>query len=92
MQMVSFPAGGYLRVTWETKNESRSGAGRFKVILGSAISGRQISTVVDARGPGRGAGYLNEESRSFYVIVESNDIDWKFRIDEGSLGEIESKK
>jgi NADPH:quinone reductase-like Zn-dependent oxidoreductase len=48
----SFPASsGYLRFTWETSNETKPGEGRFKLILGSSISGRLIQVVVDSTYP-----------------------------------------
>ena len=42
LETNSFPASsGYLRFTWETSNETKPGEGRFKLILGSSISGRR---------------------------------------------------
>ena len=83
---------GYLRVTWETRNEARPGAGRFKLIVGSSISGRALSVMVDAKGVGHNVSYLNEDARTFYALVESSDVDWKFTIDEGFPGTVETGK
>jgi len=89
----SFPAsGGYLRFTWETNNETKPGEGRFKLALGSSISGRVIMTVVDSKGAKRDVAYVSEEARTFYVKVESANVDWKVTVDEGFAATIEPKQ
>jgi hypothetical protein len=89
----SFPAsGGYLRFTWETSNETKPGEGRFKLALGSSISGRVIMTVVDSKGAKRDVAYVSEEARTFYVKVESANVDWKVTVDEGFAATIEPKQ
>jgi hypothetical protein len=85
----SFPSNGYLRFTWETTNETTPGEGRFKLILGSSISGRAIMTLVDHKGAGRDVAYVSEEARTFYIKVESANEDWKVIVDEGSAATIE---
>ncbi len=74
---------GYLRFTWATSNETKPGEGRFKLLLGSSISGRVIQAVVDSQGASHGVAYVSEEARTFYFKVESADEDWKFTVDEG---------
>ena len=89
----SFPAAsGYLRFTWETNNETKPGEGRFKLMLGSSISGRVIQVVVDKKGVGRDVAYVSEEARTFYLKVESANVDWKVIVDEGFSATVESKK
>ena len=88
----SFPAAsGYLRFTWETSNETKPGEGRFKLMLGSSISGRVIQVVVDSKGASHDVAYVSEEARTFYVKVESANEDWKFTVDEGFSATIEPK-
>ena len=92
VETESFPgSSGYFRFTWETSGETQPGAGRFKLILGSSISGRPLETAVDRKGPGRGVAYLSEDPRTFYLQVESANEDWKFTIDEGFSATIETK-
>ena len=92
METNSFPgASGYLRFTWETSNETKPGEGRFKLMLGSSISGRVIMTVVDRKGAGRDVAYVSEEARTFYIKVESANEDWKVIVDEGFSATIEGK-
>jgi hypothetical protein len=92
LETSSFPgASGYFRFTWETTNETKPGEGRFKLILGSSISGRAIEAVVDSKGQGRGVAYISEDPRTFYMRVESANEDWKFTIDEGFSATIETK-
>src|SRR5918999_4459928 len=77
LETNSFPSSsGYLRFTWETSNETKPGEGRFKLILGSSISGRAIMTVVDSKGVGRDVAYVSEEARTFYLKVEPANEDW----------------
>ena len=92
METNSFPSNGYLRFTWETSNETKPGEGRFKLILGSSISGRQIMVVVDKKGTGRDVAYVSEEARTFYVKVESANVDWKVIVDEGFAATLEHKR
>ena len=90
LETNSFPASsGYLRFTWETSNETKPGEGRFKLILGSSISGRQIQAVVDSKGASHDVAYVSEDPRTFYVKVESANEDWKFTVDEGFPATIE---
>ena len=92
METNSFPASsGYLRFTWETSNETKPGEGRFKLSLGSSISGRVILVVVDRKGAGRGVEYVSEEARTFYNKVQSANEDWKVIVDEGFSATIEPK-
>ena len=45
---------GALRMHWRTKNEVPQGAGTFRLILHSAISGRVLQEPVDEKGIGAG--------------------------------------
>ena len=93
LETNSFPAsGGYLRFTWETSNETKPGAGRFKLFLGRSISGRIIQVVVDSKGASHDVAYVSEEARTFYIKVESANEDWKFTVDEGFNATIEHKR
>jgi hypothetical protein len=92
METNSFPSStGYLRFTWETTNETKPGEGRFKLILGSSISGRAILTVVDSKGAGRDVAYVSEEARTFFLKIESANEDWKLTVDEGFAATIEPR-
>jgi outer membrane biogenesis lipoprotein LolB len=92
LETNSFPSSsGYLRFTWETSNETKPGEGRFKLTLGSSISGRLIQVVVDSQGASRDVSYVSEEPRTFYLKVESANEDWKVTVDEGFSATIEPK-
>src|SRR6185503_10519706 len=68
LETNSFPgSSGYFRFTWETSNETQPGEGRFKLILGSSISGRLIQVVVDSKGAGHDVAYVSEDPRTFYI-------------------------
>ena len=73
---------GRFRIHWETTNESPAGAGTFKLTLRSAISGRTLQLVVDHKGVGAGTADYDEGPRTYDFLVESANLDWKFRVDE----------
>jgi hypothetical protein len=77
---------GALRMRWRTKNESPGGRGTFRLILQSAISGRDLHETVDATGPGEGTAYVAEDPRSFQISVESVNLDWSFTVEEAIFG------
>ena len=75
---------GRLRIIWETSNESTPGAGTFKLTLRSGVSGRTIAVVADHRGVGTGTVDTDEGPRTYDFLVESANVDWKFRVEETS--------
>jgi hypothetical protein len=74
---------GSLRLQWETRNETGTGAGIFRVTVHSDVSGRPLLLAVDARGVGRDTAYVTEDPRSFFLSVESANLDWTLMAEEG---------
>ena len=77
---------GALRMHWRTKNEAPTGAGTFRLILQSAISGRTLQEPVDETGTGEGTVYVAEDPRGFYMSVESANLDWSVTVEEAVFG------
>lgn len=77
---------GALRVRWETRNERSGHVGTFRLILQSAVSGRQLAVAADQRGVGKGESLVSEPPHQAYVLIESADVDWSFTVDEGVIG------
>lgn len=75
---------GRFRIVWETSNESAPGAGTFKLTMRSAISGRTLGIAADHRGVGTGTVEYDEGPRTYDFLVESANVDWKFRVEETS--------
>jgi hypothetical protein len=75
---------GRFRIIWQTTNELSPGAGRFKLTLRSAISGRTIGIVADTAGVGSGTAEYDEGPRTYDFLVESANVDWTFRVEETS--------
>ena len=73
---------GTLRLSWEAKNESRPGAGTFKVTVHSDVSGRSLLVAVDHKGVGRDTTYVYEDPRAFFLVIESANLDWTLTADE----------
>lgn len=73
---------GRFTITWETTNESPAGTGIFRLTMRSAISGRNMQVVADHRGVGTGTASYDEGPRTYDFLVESANLDWKFRVDE----------
>ena len=74
---------GSLRLRWETRNETAPGTGIFRVTVHSDVSGRALVLAVDARGVGRDTVHVSEDPRSFFLAVESANLDWTVAADEG---------
>ena len=79
---------GSLRFHWRTTHEDPKGRGRFKLVLQSAISGRDLQEPVDHQGPGEGTAYAADDPRVFHVSVESAGIDWTFSVAEAAFGTV----
>jgi len=78
---------GTLRVRWEANAASATGptpasSGVFRLDAHSAISGRLLQQVVDQTGAGRGIGYVQQDPHTFYVVVESTQLNWQFTVEE----------
>jgi hypothetical protein len=73
---------GSLRVRWHTDHEIPPGDGTFRLTLHSAISGRPLAQAVDHRGVGADTSYVSEDPRVFFLVVDSDRVDWSFSIDE----------
>lgn len=76
---------GSLRFRWRTTNEDPKARGRFKLILQSAISGRDLQEPVDEEGPGEGTAYAADDPRVFHMSVESANLDWSFTVEEAAF-------
>jgi hypothetical protein len=74
---------GLLRITWEARNASGSNTGTFRIILHSDVSGRPLMVAVDRRGPGKDITYVTEDPRSFFLVIESHDLEWSVEVAEG---------
>ena len=78
---------GTLRVRWETAHRSGedtagSSSPLFRVTAHSAISGRLLQQIVDHADTGSGVAYVQQDPHVFYVVVESERVDWKFTVEE----------
>ena len=73
---------GSLRLRWQTRNETASGTGIFRLTVHSDVSGRALVLAVDARGVGGDTTYVTEDPRSFFLAVESANLDWTVAADE----------
>lgn len=74
---------GALRLRWDTTNEAVPGTGSFRLTVHSDVSGRSLVVAVDRRGVGRDTTYVNEDPRSFFLAVESANLDWTVLAEEG---------
>ena len=77
---------GGFRVTWETRNETRPGAGALKVTFRSGDSGNPIIEAVDAKGVDHDVEYVGDRPRWYYLTIESADVDWSVTVDEPIYG------
>jgi hypothetical protein len=78
---------GQWRIRWETSERQPSGAGTFRVIVHSSVSGRLVEVAVEHQGAGSGLAYVAEDPRQFFLEIESSGVDWKVAVEEGVIGE-----
>ena len=72
-----------MRLRWKTARETAPGAGRFTVTLHSAVSGRPIQTIVDARGEGADTVTVADEPRWSHFVVDAADVEWEMTLEQG---------
>jgi hypothetical protein len=86
LQTESFTSDtGALRVRWEASLPSGAAApppALFRLNAHSAISGRLLQPVVEQAGAGSGVGYVQQDPHVFYMVVESNQLNWRFTVEE----------
>ena len=83
MQTDSFEMGNAeWRINWETSHETVPGKGTFKVEVHSAISGRPLIYAVDFKGVGKDTTYVTEDPRLFYLVVDSQNLEWSITVEE----------
>jgi hypothetical protein len=73
---------GALRLRWEARGATGSGEGRFRVTLHSSISGRPLQVFVDHAGAGGDTAYAEDEPRTSYLVIESEQVEWSAVLDE----------
>jgi hypothetical protein len=90
-QTESFTSGsGALRIRWTTTlaNQPPDAAAAFRVTAHSAISGRLLEQAVDHHGAGSGVAYVNQDPHVFYLVVESDHVDWTVAVEEAIAGTV----
>ncbi|MGE0362512.1 MAG: hypothetical protein AB7H93_06245 [Vicinamibacterales bacterium] len=81
---------GALKLRWQAR-ETTPGAGRLRVSLHSAISGRPLQTILDVRGGGDAAVFAEDEPRVSYLVIESDGVEWALDLHEASAGPVEGR-
>jgi hypothetical protein len=79
---------GGLRLRWETRAETRPGAGRFKMAVHSAVSGRPLQVMVDMHGTGKDVEFFSDDPRIMYVVIEASGLEWTVGVDEAVPGKV----
>lgn len=70
------------RVHWKTAQDTAPGKSHFAVTVNSAVSGRDLSHIVDHDGPGEGFADVSDDPRLYYLVINSNDLDWTVTVEE----------
>jgi hypothetical protein len=76
------------RIKWETKGAASPGAGSFRLVVHSAVSGRPIQDAVKAEGNGRGVAYVTEDPRLYHLVIDSGGVDWSIAVEEAVVGDV----
>ncbi|MGA2882111.1 MAG: hypothetical protein ABSG13_24430 [Bryobacteraceae bacterium] len=77
------------RIKWQTKGAGAPGAGLFRVVVHSAVSGRPIMDAVDQHGEGRGIAYVTEDPRLYHLVIDSSGVDWSISVEEAVVGVVQ---
>lgn len=72
-----------MRLRWQTTNETAPGAGRLTVTLHSAVSGRPLQPIVEARGVGSATVNVADEPRWCYFVIDAANVDWQMTLEQG---------
>ncbi len=70
------------RVKWKAANQTPGTKGKFVLTANSAVSGRPITELVSHEGPGDGIGYVNDDPRQYYLVIDSSDLDWTVTVEQ----------
>ena len=80
------------RIKWSTKGASAPDAGKFHVVVHSAVSGRPLQEAVEHQGNGQGIAYVSEEPRLFHLVIDSSGVDWSIAVEEAVVGEAQAPR
>ena len=80
------------RIKWSTKGASAPDAGKFHVVVHSAVSGRPLQEAVEHQGNGQGIAYVWEEPRLFHLVIDSSGVDWSIAVEEAVVGEAQAPR
>lgn len=78
---------GAMRLRWKATRETSPGAGRLTVTLHSAVSGRLLHTVVDARGVASGTVNVVDEPRWCHFAIDAENVEWQMTLEQGFASE-----
>lgn len=78
---------GQWRIKWQTTDQRSQKQKLFRVMVHSSVSGRFVMVAVDHPEAGSGIGYVAEDPREFFLVVESKGLDWKLNVEEGAEAE-----
>jgi hypothetical protein len=70
------------RIHWKTENDTAPGKSHFAVTAMSGVSGRPIADAISHDGPGEGYAEINDDPRLYYLVVDSNDLNWTVTAEE----------
>jgi hypothetical protein len=73
---------GRFRITWQTRNEHPAGAGSFRLVVHSAVSGRPIQTIAEHKGEGSGSANVDDDPRHYNLMVDSTSLEWSITVEE----------
>ena len=76
-----------VRLRWETRNEKPAGAGKLRVTVNSAVSGRDLAVAVDETGVGHDVAYISVEPHWSYLVISSSNLDWSVTVEEPAVVE-----
>ena len=90
IQTESFELSGQWRIRWEAKNETEPGAGKLRITVNSAVSGRLLMMALDHRGVGHDTVDITEDPHLFYLVIDSSNVEWSVTAEEPVAADAET--
>lgn len=74
---------GEWRVHWTTTNEAMPGASIFQIMVHDADTNALVTLAANQQGPGQNTSYVRAPAGSYYLTINSGNIDWAVEAEEG---------
>jgi len=76
-----------LESTHEYRDQAKDRYSAIHARVLSSFADSPLLVAVDRHGPGHDVAYVTEDPRPFFLVIESENLDWSVEVDEGLPGQ-----